>query len=196
VKPTDDDEFATLRSKLKRWSDDNAAALKGAPPSPDFVNRESDNWNLQLAIAGLAGGEWPDRALEAAQLLTRTMEKPSWRKLLLAEFQDAFGKKGKEIGSEAFLERITESPLSIWHDYGRGTTITQRQVAHLLKDLEIFPDLVGGKRLSGYRAKDFADAFARYLPGRIASGDPLILSDRKSKPKKSKPKKSKPKKRG
>jgi hypothetical protein len=197
-KPTDDEEFATLRSKLKRWSDDNAAALKGAPPSPAFVNRESDNWNLQLAIAGLAGGDWPARALQAAQVLTRKMEKPSWRKLLLMEFQDAFG-KGKEIGSEDFLKRITASPLSIWHDYGRGSTITQRQIAHLLKDLDIFPDLITSNRISGYRAKDFADAFERYLPGRIASGDPLILSARKSKLKsklKSKPKSKRRKKRG
>jgi Protein of unknown function (DUF3631) len=175
-KPRDDDEFKDLCRKLKRWSDDNAAQLKDAPPATDFNNREADNWNLQLAIAQLAGASWRKQALKAAELLTRTMRKPSWRQLLLAEFQIAFKKsRNKDITSQEFFTRITTDPLSIWHDYNHGNgTITQRQVAHLLRGLKIYPVLVGRARVSGWRAKDFQDAFARYLP----PGDPLIVSGR------------------
>jgi hypothetical protein len=170
-KPTaDDDEFKDLRRKLKRWSDDNAATLKNAPPPTDFNNREADNWTLQLAIAQLAGSQWRKQALEAAEQLTRTMRKLSWRQLLLLEFQAVFADR-KEVTSEDFFAEITADPLSIWRDYNRGT-ITQRQIAHLLSELEIYPVNIGPKRIRGYRRQDFVDGFARYLPR-----DPLILSD-------------------
>jgi hypothetical protein len=187
TKPTDDEEFATLCRKLKRWSDDNGAALTNAPPSPDFINREADNWTLQFAIAQTAGGEWPARALESATLLTRTMYQPSWRQLLLGEFQDAFARREyrKAILSKDFFEWITSDPLSIWREYNHGTgVITQRQIAHLLKGIEIFPRLIGAKRDSGYCATDFVDAFERYIPTRVAGGDRLIVSAPKRKTRK------------
>jgi hypothetical protein len=169
----DDDAFKELRRKLKRWSDDNAVALKDAAAPTDFNNRESDNWALQLNIAQLAGDQWRKQALEAAELLCRTMRKPSWRQLLLAEFRDVFVKH-KEIASEDFCTRITADPLSVWREY-KGGTITQRQIAYLLNELGIYPVNIGSKRIKGYRAKDFVDAFARYLPS-----DPLIRSSRLS----------------
>jgi hypothetical protein len=171
-KPTDDDVFRDLCRKAKRWADDNAAALKNAKPPADFNNRAADNWTLQLAIAALAGGEWPHQAREAADRLSRTMRKPSWRQRLLAEFQVIFASR-KYISSEEFVAAITADPLSIWREYNRGGPITQRQVADLLKDLDIFPDNVGPKRVKGYRDKDFKAkrVFERYLPR-----DPLIRS--------------------
>jgi hypothetical protein len=160
-KPKDDDEFKELCRKLKRWGDDNAAALKDTPPATDFNNREADNWTLQLAIAAMAGAQWRRQALEAAEVLCRAMRKPSWRQLLLAEFQAVFTNR-KEITSEAFHARTKEDPLSVWRDYSRGG-ITQRQIAHLLSEIGIYPVNIGPKRIRGYRAKDFVDAFARYL---------------------------------
>jgi hypothetical protein len=173
VKPSDDEEFTdvchNLCRKLKRWSDDNAVTLKNAPTLTDFNNREADNWTLQLAIAQLAGGQWRRQALEAAELLTRTMRKLSWRQQLLLEFQAVFADR-KDITSEDFFAGITADTLGVWREY-KGGTITQRQIAHLLSEIEIYPVNIGSKRVRGYRAKDFADAFARYLPR-----DPLILS--------------------
>jgi hypothetical protein len=162
----DDDEFKELRCKLKRWSDDNASTLKDAPPAKDFSNnRERDNWALQLSIAQSAGASWRKQALEAAERLCRSRRKPSWLQLLLAEFQIVFKGRCKEISSEAFHAGITNDPLSIWHEYNHGTgAITQRQVAHVLSELNIRPVNIGAKRIRGYRAKDFVDAFARYLP--------------------------------
>jgi hypothetical protein len=171
-KPKDDDEFKVLCRKLKRWSDDNAVTFKDAPPATDFNNnRERDNWNLQLAIAKLAGTSWRKQALEAAQRLMRDRRKLSWLQLLLAEARAAFTGR-KEILSEEFWKRITGDPLSIWHEYNHGTgAITQRQIAHLFSQVDVRPTLIGPRRLSGWREKDFTDAFARHIPR-----DPLILS--------------------
>jgi Protein of unknown function (DUF3631) len=183
-KPKDDDEFKDLCRKLKRWSDDNASTLKDALPAAGFSdNREYDNWHLQLAIAKLAGTSWRKQALEAAQRLTRDMRKLTWLQLLLAEVQAAFtSRKRKEVLSEDFWKGITANPLSIWHEYNHGTgAITQRQIAHLFNGVDIHPVLIGPRRLSGWREKDFTDAFARHIPR-----DPLILSSRRKRKRKQK----------
>src|ERR1700741_3701274 len=75
----DDAEFAVLRRKFARFAADNAAALNDAKPiiPSDLINRDAANWWLLLAIAELAGGEWPKRAREAAERLTRRGRRPS-----------------------------------------------------------------------------------------------------------------------
>jgi hypothetical protein len=172
---SDDETFANLRRKLKRWSDDNAVTLKDAKPifPPGFTNRISNNWRLQLAIAEFAGAVWAKRARESAERLSCAIRKPSWLRLLLAEFRKIFASSRKEIGSKEFVAAITADPISVWHEYNRGGPITERQVAHLLRDLDIEPGSIGPKRLKGYREKDFAreKIFERYLPR-----DPLIRS--------------------
>ena len=52
-----------------RWAlVDNAAALRDSnpEPAPGFNNRIKMNWKILLAIADLAGGDWPKRARAAA----------------------------------------------------------------------------------------------------------------------------------
>jgi putative DNA primase/helicase len=60
----DNDEFAKLRSQAARWAADNVGHL--ADPDPqmpaELNDRAADNWRPLLAIADLAGGEWPDLA--------------------------------------------------------------------------------------------------------------------------------------
>ena len=63
----DDDEFRTIRRKLARWTIDNAAALRDANRSQRPASTiASRNWKTLLAIADLAGGDWPKRARAAA----------------------------------------------------------------------------------------------------------------------------------
>ena len=65
----DDGDFITLRRKLVRWAADNLAAFKEVRPvmPPGFDNRLRMNWELQFAIADLAGGDWPKLARRAAK---------------------------------------------------------------------------------------------------------------------------------
>jgi putative DNA primase/helicase len=68
----DNEWFAALRSQAKRWAADNFDKLTDPdPPTPEQLNdRAADNWRPLLAIADLAGGDWPTRAREAACLLS------------------------------------------------------------------------------------------------------------------------------
>ena len=62
-----------MRQQLLRWAIDNAEALKEASPAlpHDFTNRVAANWHLLLAIAESAGGEWPEKAREAAAAIAK-----------------------------------------------------------------------------------------------------------------------------
>jgi putative DNA primase/helicase len=64
LRKRDSEEFANLRRKALRWANDSLAKLTDPDPDiPDALNdRAADNWRPLLAIADLAGGEWPARA--------------------------------------------------------------------------------------------------------------------------------------
>jgi putative DNA primase/helicase len=180
----DDAEFAVLRRKFARFGIDNAATLKEAKPvmPAGLNNRVAANWKLLLAIAELAGGQWPQRAREAAERLSQSRRKPSVGIQLLAAFRAAFTEIGKgktgeiEITSEDMVARLNADPTSIWAGYNHGGPITQRQVAVILDDYDIHPvSLHPTKRKDfarqGYKLSQFTNVFARYLPR-----DPIIQS--------------------
>ena len=167
----DDAEFAVLRRKFARFAADNAAALKDAKPiiPSDLINRDAANWWLLLAIAELAGGEWPKRAREAAERLTRRGRRPSEGVQLLAAFKNIFATGRKEIPSENVVAELHKDPTSIWAEYKHGGPITQRQVAHLLDAFDIDPVVVHPSKRSnssprGYKASQFVDVLKRFLP--------------------------------
>ncbi|MGO9682718.1 MAG: DUF3631 domain-containing protein, partial [Beijerinckiaceae bacterium] len=167
----DDEEFANLRRKLARWSADNAAALKELKPllPANFSNRLAANWRLLLAIAELAGGTRPRQAREAAERLSRTARRPSWGVQLLQGFGAIFATGRREITSQEVVDEITADPTSPWAEYNHGGPITQRQVADLLEQYDIFPVPIHPTKRStltrrGYKSVQFEDAFARYLP--------------------------------
>jgi hypothetical protein len=80
-----------------------------------------------------------------------------------------FAKNRTQITSEQVVQELVADPDSQWHEYrGRGP-ITKNQVAALLKDFEIRPVVVHPTKRAdvsrhGYRAAQFEDAFARFLP--------------------------------
>jgi putative DNA primase/helicase len=174
----DDADFAILRRKFARWAADNADKLRNAQPTiPDALNnRAATNWGLLLAIADLAGGPWPKRARDAAERLTRTGRQPSHGVQLLTAFKQLFGDGRKFITSEDMVEFLLRDKTDVWIDYNHGGPITQRQVAILLKPYGIHPVSLHPKGhrdyvRRGYRASQFDDAFARYVPD-----DPLSRS--------------------
>jgi chemotaxis protein histidine kinase CheA len=131
----DDAEFAVLRRKFARWAADNAPALKQAKPAlpVGFNTRAAMNWKLLLAIAELAGGDWPERAREAAERLTRKGRLPSDGVKLLAAIKTMFAESGKKvIASKTIIAELVKNPTDIWVAYNHGGAVTQRQVAHLL----------------------------------------------------------------
>jgi hypothetical protein len=88
---------------------------------------------------------------------------------LLAVLRAIFTKNRMEITSEQAVQELLADPNSPWHEYrGRGP-ITKSQVAALLRNYDIRPVVVHPTKRAdfsrhGYKAAQFEDAFARFLP--------------------------------
>jgi putative DNA primase/helicase len=166
----DNGEFLILRRKAKRWAADNIKTLPPAQPEiPDSLNdRAADNWEPLLAIADLAGGDWPEAARKAAKALSGAdgVESHSIRIELLAAIKQVFAKlKVDRISSKALIAELVNDEDGPWASYGKGgKPIAPRQVAHLLAEFEIQPrNTRGEKVLKGYLREWFTDAFIRYV---------------------------------
>jgi putative DNA primase/helicase len=166
----DDDSFVTLRRKALRWSADNAVTLQDANPTmpPGFNNRLAVNWHLLLAIADLAGGTWPKQARAAAVKLSHKRHQQSEGLRLRAALGPILAAR-QEITSADLVIQLNADPDGEWIEFrGRGP-ITQRQVAALLADYEIYPVLLhptkrAGLSRRGYRRSQFDEVFARFPP--------------------------------
>ena len=170
-----------------RWAADNAAALKDANPvmPPGFSNRLAMNWRLPLAIADLAGGTWPKQGRAAAVKLSHNRHRQSEGIRLLAALRPIFATRA-EITSAELVAKLNADPDEEWSEFRDRGPITQRQVAALLSEHDIFPVVLhptkrAGLSRRGYRRSQFDDVFARFLPH-----DPNIRTLTGRKPRKTK----------
>jgi putative DNA primase/helicase len=168
---TDNETLARLRRQLLRWATDNSEALAQAEPQiPEgFHNRTRANWKPILAIAERIGGGWKALARKAAVEIEDVHETfdPSIGIQLLADIKEAFTALGTDRATSATLiTGLVKEPEKPWATYNKGKPLSQRQLAGLLKDFEIYPRTVRttDERGKGYLLPSLADAFARYLP--------------------------------
>ena len=165
----DTEEFSVLRSKALRWAMDSLDALKKADPvMPEQLNdRAADNWRPLLAIADLAGGEWPARARMAALALSgEDISSEDIGVQLLEDIYAMFEPGVDVLLSRQIVENLFADPAKPWADYNRGRPITQKQVARLLGAFQILSGTVHPLGLShgrGYKRDQFDDAVRRYL---------------------------------
>jgi hypothetical protein len=88
---------------------------------------------------------------------------------LLAALRAMFTKNRTEITSEQVVQELVADPDPPWHEYRGRSPITKNQVAALLRDYDIRPVVIHPTKRAdlsrhGYRAAQFDDAFARFLP--------------------------------
>ena len=166
----DSDEFSILRRQAARWTADNFSALTDPEPSiPDALNdRAADNWRPLLAIADLAGGEWPERARKAACLLSgEGHDATSVNVELLADIKLAFG-DADEIRSADLVVKLTADPERPWADWKHGKPLTQKMLAGTLAPFGIISETVHPTGLAhgkGYKRVRFEEAWEAYNPG-------------------------------
>jgi Protein of unknown function (DUF3631) len=145
--------------------------LKQARPDlPDELgDRAQDCWEPLLAVADLAGEDWPDRARRAAVTLsgTRSAEDDSAGVLLLSHLRTVFvGRDTDRLSTEILLDALRGLDESPWSDWC-GKPLTARGLARLLKPYAIGPHSDGTTR--GYKRESFEDAWGRYLRSKCQS---------------------------
>ncbi len=138
---------------------------KARPELPDILNdRAQDNWEPLLAIADIAGGEWPKLSRTAAVMIsTKDESSQSIGVELLGDIQDIFDINNLDrIASAELIQRLCDDEEKSWATYNRGASISPRQIANRLKVAAILIRL-GYTTAKGYLKSQFTDAFARYL---------------------------------
>jgi Protein of unknown function (DUF3631) len=157
-----------LRDALAGWMAAHADQLADAEPEmpAGLVDRPADVWEALLAIADLAGGTWPHDARKAALELNaaRVEADPSLGVALLRDTRAVFDGAGV-LATEELLRRLCALEESPWGDL-RGKPLDARGLARRLKPYEVRPTTIriGDATPKGYRRRDLADAWTRYLP--------------------------------
>ena len=190
VKPLRDRDGAdlvTLGRKVARFVSDNEATLRVIEPQPPLAvdnDRAKDMWEPLLAIADVAGGDWPRRAREAGRALVRAAEEDDddlklkllgdIRELFLTEFPDGYPEHegrpddGPRLASATLVKKLLALEDRPYGALGKmQKPLTQHGLGRILRDFEIRPTTVrpidSSARAKGYYLHQFEDVFARYL---------------------------------
>ncbi len=168
-----------LRSRIARFADDNAITIGAARPAiiEGLNDRANDCWEPLLAIADVAGGDWPRIARQSAIALHGIEEEtPSIGAELLADIKAVFDeKRASKMFSSHLLDALNANDEAPWATWNRGKPITPRQLKTKIEEFGIKSHQVRigsetGKM--GYDRSDFVEAWDRYL----ASDTPLKTS--------------------
>jgi putative DNA primase/helicase len=161
-----------LARKAARWAKDTPLGVlaEADPKMPQGLeNRAADNWQPLLVVASVAGGQWPDKAHQAAAELGMPRNDDSTKTMLLADLRDLFDAESTGVVfTSEILAKLADRLDRPWPEWGKsGKPITARQLAAQLKPLRIATNNTvwrGELHGKGYKRKSFDDAFARYLP--------------------------------
>jgi putative DNA primase/helicase len=157
-----------LRRQAARWAADHAVSLNSADPEvPETISgRAADNWRPLLAIADLAGGDWPARARRIAEKFGGACTEQTAGIMLLEDVQRIFVDRGLDrLPSADLVESLSAMEDRPWPEWRQGKPITPRQIAKLLEPFGVKPSTVRttSDTAKGYKWEQFTDAFARYL---------------------------------
>ena len=175
LRHADTREFDLLRSRLVRWAQDSRAEFAAARPAlPGALqNRAGDNAEPLLAIADLAGGQWPEKARAAVLTSARqVVDTMSLAEELLTGIRRArdhlliSDPRAERVPTHELLAILCADEEARWATYNRGTPMTPRQLAQRLAPFGIAPHVrrIGSQPQRGYLWSQFAEVFARYLP--------------------------------
>ncbi|MBZ4558589.1 DUF3631 domain-containing protein [Mycobacterium avium subsp. hominissuis] len=161
-----------LREQLGVWGAANFDALSAARPKmPDGVrDRAAEVWEAMLAVADIAGGDWPRRAREACRYFVLDSgddEKLSLGVRLLRDVKAAFGDRDSMFSADIVAE-LTSDAESEWSDLW-GKPLDQRRLAKELKRYGVRSTKVriGARTAQGYVVDGddgLTQAWRRYLP--------------------------------
>ncbi|MFI6682008.1 DUF3631 domain-containing protein [Kribbella sp. NPDC050470] len=163
----DGPELDELRQRLNQWVKVNIKALRNATPDMPLEDRAADTWEPMIAVADLAGGQWPRAARKAAVALTSDRDagdEGSIPTRLLADCRTAF-QDADALPTQTLLDRLRSDAEAPWATMG-AAGLTAMKMGNLLRDFEIRSDTIRFPtgQAKGYFRSDFTDAWNRYCP--------------------------------
>jgi Protein of unknown function (DUF3631) len=158
-----------LRDRLAAWVREHLDELGETDPKMPVEDRAADTWAPLVAIADLAGADWPARARRAVVVGVQEAEEgdgeASLRLQLLADLKAIF-KDAQALHTRTILDKLHELEESPWNDLF-GKPLDPRGLSRRLHPYGIKPTDVretgDGPNLKGYKREDLLDAWTRYL---------------------------------
>ena len=158
-----------LRDRLSGWAREHLRELHHAAPRMPLEDRAADTWEPLVAVADLAGGDWPARGRTAATLMTAAEaqheEDTSASVRLLGDLREVFA-DDDALYSTTILDRLHKLEDAPWADW-YGRPLTTRDLAKLLRLYQVRSKSVRehgtGASLKGYARADLHDAWQRYV---------------------------------
>ena len=153
-----------LRRRLGSWAETTVltieAAIEGDLKLPAGVeDRQADTWEPLVAVAIAAGGEWPQRAATACELLTSDRTESGTSGQLIADIDKAFQPEEK-LFSKTLVERLNAFDESPWGGWNKGDGMQPRDLASQLREFEIRS---GNVRIGSEQRKGYERAIRRRL---------------------------------
>ncbi|MBS1691922.1 MAG: DUF3631 domain-containing protein [Actinobacteria bacterium] len=159
----DGPKLHALRNRVGEWADmvRERAEAQGEPELP-IEDRAADLWSPLVAVADLAGGQWPELARAAASALVETAaEEDTTRSTNMQLLEDIRGVfEGKFMKSADLCSKLRQLPESPWEQFG----LNPSKLGRRLREYAIKTRHSDDKTERGYHLPDFRDTFARYLP--------------------------------
>ena len=161
-----------LRDRLHEWVTAHVDKLEHIEPDLPVEDRQADVWEPLVAIADLAGGDWPDRAQAACINLCsieRDDESTAGERLLV-DLRTIWDKDAEHmptndhIATSVILERLHGLEESPWGDWF-GKPLGARSLARLLRPYGVRSvtfRLNENETPKGYALSDLADPWHRY----------------------------------
>jgi|HubBroStandDraft_6_1064221.scaffolds.fasta_scaffold153674_3 hypothetical protein len=171
-------EGDALRREIATWAASQTEPIAWPDMPAAIEDRDADVWEPLIAIADLAGGDWPRRARVAAvTLVTASREaEPSLGVRLLADLRAAFADAAFMATGQILsaLHMMEEAP---WGDLN-GKPLDARGLATQLRQYGIKPEVtrVGPAVVRGYRRAALEDRWSRYLRAGAATSVTSVTS--------------------
>lgn len=158
-----------LRRQCARFVADHQAAIRQAQPAvPSSLNdRAADIWEPLLALADLAGAEWPERARAAAVGLSNSAQENNPIGSLLWDIFVLFAlAHADRMFSRTLIEGLSGFGERPWLELRKGKATTELWLAHQLRRYGVHSRTlrIGEARGRGYLEEDFHEVFRRYIP--------------------------------
>ena len=193
----DGEPLRLLGERLGSWIRAHIDELHKAEPDMPVEDRAADTWEPLIAVADVAGADWPARARRSALALTAEDDSDTTLGArLLADLRDVFGDRDAMHG-ETILAKLHDIPEAPWGDYF-GRPMNARDMAKLLKPYGVSSTdvKVDGVNKKGYRREHLHDPWTRYLPllpggsatsattatGQVSDGAPVAGSGQQALP--------------
>jgi hypothetical protein len=167
-----------LRNSLSAWATPAVIeTLRSAMPSlpEDLTDRQQDVSEPLLAIADIAGGEWPRLIRDSLLTLfsSAVSEDNSIGVQLLRDIRSVFDEKNAEkIFSAELATALCLMEGHPWKDWARGLGLDAHRLAGQLKKYGITPQgtiRIGTETKKGYTSIAFESAWASYCPVRLSA---------------------------